>query len=327
MRVAVTGGAGRLGRSVVAGLAAAGHEVTSLDLRPVPGPPDDGAAHLRIDLADAVATRATFATLAPQALVHLAAIAVPFSRPEHEIWDLNTSVTFHAVDAALAAGADHVLIASSPTVLGYGAPLGWSPSYLPLDEAHPIAPWNAYALSKAAMESIGRMVATQRGDDVRVASFRPCYVIAPEEWAGAPTQQGHTVAQRLADPALAAASLFNYVDARDAAGFVERWLEAAREAPNAQTYLVGAADAFSARPTADVVAEHLPALAPFAAGVAGHDPLFSVAKAERELGWRPERTWRAETAGGPARGAALPDDDDDAAPVERVAAARGGEGA
>ena len=37
MRVLVTGGSGRLGRSVVAVLADRGHEVTSVDLgRPVP---------------------------------------------------------------------------------------------------------------------------------------------------------------------------------------------------------------------------------------------------------------------------------------------------
>lgn len=293
MRVVVTGGAGRLGRSVVAGLAAAGHDVTSVDLR-AGTTADDGVTHVRLDLADAAGTRAALARLAPQALVHLAAIAVPFSRPEHEIWDVNTTLTFHAVDGALAAGADHVLIASSPTVLGYGNPRGWTPSYLPLDEEHPLAPWNAYALSKATMESIGRMIAVQRGDDVRVASFRPCYVIAPEEWSGAPTQQGHTVAERLADPELAAASLFNYVDARDAAAFVARWLEAARSAPNAQTYVVGAADALATAPTAVAVAEHLPALAPFAADLTGNEPLFSIAKAERELGWRPAHAWRDE---------------------------------
>ncbi|MGO2471344.1 MAG: NAD-dependent epimerase/dehydratase family protein, partial [Microbacterium gubbeenense] len=48
-RVVVTGGAGRLGRSVVAVLAAAGHEVTSFDQGHVDGLP---ATQVSVDLID-----------------------------------------------------------------------------------------------------------------------------------------------------------------------------------------------------------------------------------------------------------------------------------
>ena len=125
-----------------------------------------------------------------------------------------------------------MLASSSPTPLGYGAPTGWRPAYLPIDEQHPLRPWNAYAASKAAIEQLVAMFAAQQGSAVAVGSFRPCFVISPDEWAGAPTQQGHTVAERLADPALAAVSLFNYIDARDAADFVDTWLAGAPELAN-----------------------------------------------------------------------------------------------
>jgi nucleoside-diphosphate-sugar epimerase len=292
MKVVVTGGGGRLGRSVVSGLAASGHEVTSVDR--VRGPEQPGVGQLAVDLADAAATDAAFAELRPEAVVHLAAIATPFSAPETVIWDANTSIAFHVMQAAVTHGATRILAASSPTPLGYGNPLGWLPTYLPIDEEHPVKPWNAYALSKITIESIVAMFATQQGKAVALGSFRPCFVISPDEWRGAPTQQGHTVGERLADPSLAAVSLFNYVDARDAADFVDVWLAAAPELPPGQTFFVGAADAMAQAPLAELIPRFLPGTAELAAGLTGTAPAFSIAKAESLLGWRPARSWRSE---------------------------------
>jgi nucleoside-diphosphate-sugar epimerase len=297
MRVAVTGGSGRLGRSVVAGLAEAGHEVLSLDRTPGPriaGVAQHGVVEHQVELTDAVATDTIFAVLRPEAVVHLAAIATPFSAPEPVIWDTNTSIAFHVMQSAVSHGATRVLAASSPTPLGYGNPQGWLPDYLPIDERHPLRPWNAYALSKITIESIVTMFAAQQGKAVRLGSFRPCFVISPDEWHGAPTQQGHTVAERLADPALAAVSLFNYVDARDAAGFVDVWLRAAADIASGETFFVGAADALATRPLAELVPRFLPGTERLAAGLVGSAPAFSVAKAESVLGWRPSRSWRTE---------------------------------
>jgi nucleoside-diphosphate-sugar epimerase len=294
MRVVVTGGSGRLGRSVVAGLAANGHEVISVDR--ASGPELAGVVQTSVDLTDAAATDAAFAELGPEAVVHLAAIATPFSAPESVIWDTNTSIAFHVLHSAAANGATRILAASSPTPLGYGNPLGWQPAYLPIDEDHPIRPWNAYALSKITIESIAAMIATQQGNAVAVGSFRPCFVISPDEWRGAPTQQGHTVAERLADPALAAVSLFNYVDARDAADFVDVWLAAAPDLPPGQTFFVGAADAMAQAPLAELIPRFMPGTDVLAAGLTGTAPAFSIAKAEALLGWRPTRSWRSELA-------------------------------
>ena len=292
MKVAVTGGSGRLGQSVVRGLTEAGHEVISLDR--VAGPEVAGASQVEVDLTDAVATESVFARIAPEAVVHLAAIATPFSAPEPVIWDTNTSIAFHVVQAAVNAGATRILAASSPTPLGYGNPHGWLPAYLPIDERHPLRPWNAYALSKVTIESIIAMFAAQQGTAVTLGSFRPCFVISPDEWHGAPTQQGHTVAERLADPALAAVSLFNYVDARDAADFVDVWLRAAPEIPSGEIFFVGAADAMAIRPLAELIPQFLPGTEDLAAGLVGTEPAFSIAKAESMLGWRPARSWRSE---------------------------------
>ena len=290
-RVIVTGGAGRLGRSVVRALAAAGYEVVSIDRAKVEDLP---AEQRQTDLLDEAATRAVFAELAPDAVVHLAAIAVPGALPDPEVFDINTRLVWNVLEATIAAGAGALLVASSPTVIGYGSPSGWSPAYLPLDEQHPLAPWNGYAVSKVAIEQIVRMAVRRNGDTVRFGAFRPCYVIAPEEWAGAETQQGHTIAERLADPALSAVALFNYVDARDAGEFVRSWLEHASEIPNGEVFFVGAPDALLDSPTGPALTAFVPGTSEMAAGLPADAAVFSSAHAERLLGWRARHTWRTE---------------------------------
>lgn len=288
-RVVVTGGAGRLGRSVVTALAAAGHDVVSLDRERLDGL---AAEQQTVDLLDPAEARDAFQRIRPDAVVHLAAIAVPGALPDPEIYRINTQLVWSVLAAALDAGTGALLLASSPTVMGYGSPSGWSPDYLPLDEDHPVAPWNGYAASKVAMEQIVQMAVRQHGDRMRFGVFRPCYVIAPEEWAGAPTQQGHTVADRIADPSLSAVALFNYVDARDAGEFVAAWMAGAADVPNGSTFFVGAPDALAEDDTADAVRAHLPALAPRADQLTGTASVFSSRRAERLLGWRATRLWR-----------------------------------
>lgn len=283
MRIAVTGGAGRLGRSVVQTLREGGHDVLSVDL--------DEHADVRVDLTDREATAAAFRAADLDALVHLAAIAVPFSAPEYVIFETNTRLAFSTLEAAVAAGVGHVLVASSPTVLGYGIP-SWVPSYLPIDERIEPAPRHAYGVSKVSVEQIVRMFARTH-ESVRFALFRPCFVLAPEEWLGAPTQQGHTILERLESPELAAPALFNYVDARDAAGFVAAWL-ATPNSPSGECYFVGATDALAVEPLATLLPRHMPALAHLALSIEGSASAFSSALAFDHLGWRATRSWRTE---------------------------------
>lgn len=289
--VIVTGGAGRLGRSVVQVLAEAGYDVVSIDRASSGELP---ARELAVDLNDAAATRAAFAAVRPAAVVHLAAIAVPGARPDAEIFATNTRLLWNVIEASLAAGTAAILVASSPTVIGYGAPSGWQPAYLPIDEAHPVAPWNGYAVSKVAIEAIVQMAVRRDGHRARFGVFRPCYVIAPEEWAGAATQQGHTIRERLADPALSAVALFNYLDARDAGEFVRAWLAKAAEIPNGFVFFVAAEDSLVRTPVAQALAEHVPASAAAAATLADTAAVFSSARALRLLGWRARRSWRTE---------------------------------
>jgi len=290
-RIVVTGGSGRLGRSVVAGLAAAGHEVISFDRAANPDIPQQQIA---VDLTDLSAAAEAFERARPDAVIQLAAIAVPFSAPEERILSTNTALAYNVVRSAIESGASRIVVASSPTVVGYGSPAGWLPSRLPIDEVEPARPWNAYALSKLVAERVMGMFAAAYGDAVRLAAFRPCFVIAPDEWDGAPTQQGHTVLERLEEPALSAPALFNYVDARDVADFLDVLLAGMAEIPNGETFFVGAADALARRPLAELLPEFVPGTEALAAELTGTAPAFSTQKARRLLGWAPARSWRTE---------------------------------
>ncbi|KIP94962.1 oxidoreductase [Microbacterium sp. MEJ108Y] len=300
MRIVVTGGSGRLGRTLVTGLADAGHELISVDREPIAHLDRAGITQFSLDLTDADATASALAGTRADAVIHLAAIAVPFSAPEDVILRTNAALAQSVLGGAVRAGIRRVVAASSPTVIGYGAPRGWTPERLPLDETSPTEPWNAYALSKLLIEQTIDMLRRQAGDDVRFASFRPCYVIAPEEWAGAPTQQGHTVLERLDDPALSAPALFNYIDARDVAVFADALLDALDDIPNGERFFVGADDALARRPLSELLPQFHPGTARAAAELTGTAPAFSSAKAARLLGWRAARTWRTELAAGRA---------------------------
>ncbi len=286
-RYLVTGGSGRLGTSVVAALAHAGHDVVSVDREPSPLVAGEQVA---LDLLDGDAASALVAELRPHGIIHLAAIAVPFTAPDPVMFATNTSLAMNVLAAAVAAGTGQLLMASSPTVIGYGNPRGWAPQSVPIDETHPTEPWNGYALSKLAVEQIAGMAARRHGDALRVGTFRPCFVISPDEWRGAPTQQGHTVRDRLADPGLSAVALFNYVDARDAADFTVAWTRAAASIPNGSGFFVGAADSLAEAPLDELAPEYLPGIVV----PPGVRAMFSCAKAERLLGWKPTRSWQTE---------------------------------
>nr|WP_055506831.1 NAD(P)-dependent oxidoreductase [Nonomuraea pusilla] len=289
-RVLVTGSAGRLGRSVVTTLAASGYEVIGVDS--APGTPEEAAATLPADLTDPGQAFEVIARFRPRSVIHLAAIATPFSRPDSVIFQVNTRLAFNVCEASVALGVAGVVVASSPTVIGYGAPGGWTPSYLPIDEEHPVLPWNAYSLSKLVAEETMRTFS--RAGTTRMAAVRPCFVVSPEEWTGAPTQSGHTIVERLDRPDIGGVSLFNYIDARDAADLLALLLERLPDLPDGEVFFAGAADALAREPLADLLPRVVPGTEALAARLTGTAPAFSAAKAERLLGWQAKRSWRTE---------------------------------
>lgn len=111
MKVLVTGGSGFLGRSVVAGLTAAGHEVVSADLRP-PAVVMDVTSQSQVDEVIGAAK--------PEVVVHLASIVTPGPGSTRELeYAVDVTGTRHVLDACVAHGVRRVVVSSSGAAYGY----------------------------------------------------------------------------------------------------------------------------------------------------------------------------------------------------------------
>jgi GDP-4-dehydro-6-deoxy-D-mannose reductase len=110
---------------------------------------DDGG---NVDLRDADRLRRTVASIAPDAVIHLAAqsfVPESFAHPR-ETYDINFFGTLNLLDALKAAGfTGRLLFVGSGDSYGFVAP-----DELPIDEAQPLRPRSPYAVSKAAAEAL-----------------------------------------------------------------------------------------------------------------------------------------------------------------------------
>jgi GDP-4-dehydro-6-deoxy-D-mannose reductase len=140
MRVFVTGGHGFVGGYLVEHLRACGDEVTA---------PHQGD----VDLADQDALIAAVTRAAPEAIIHLAALAhvgESWADPART-FNVNAVGTLHLLEAARrVTPSPRVLLISSAEVYG---PV--QPEELPLTEEHGLHPVTPYAMSKVAAEFIG----------------------------------------------------------------------------------------------------------------------------------------------------------------------------
>ena len=191
MKIAVTGGSGKLGRTVVAVLRQAGHDVVNLDVAGTRGP-----GFVRVDLTnygetiDALfgendtsagpdqATKPAF-----DALVHLAAIPAPGILSDVATFHNNILSTFNVFQAARRAGIRNIVYASSETVLGL--PFDVPPPYIPVDEEYPARPESMYSLVKHLEEQMA--IELVRWDPtLKIIALRFSNVMDPEDYAAFP---------------------------------------------------------------------------------------------------------------------------------------------
>jgi GDP-4-dehydro-6-deoxy-D-mannose reductase len=157
VRTLVTGAGGFVGRHMVRHLEATGHQVVATDR-------SDGGP----DLADAQAIADLVRTAAPTSIVHLAGWSDVGSSWHHpdDAWNANATGTLHVLEAAVAAGVDRVLVASSAEVYG-----SVDAAALPIDETQPLAPANPYAAAKAAAEMLTLPYASRGLAVIRTRAF------------------------------------------------------------------------------------------------------------------------------------------------------------
>lgn len=164
-RVYVTGGAGMIGRRLVACLVRRGLKVAVLDDLSSGLPmPALAAVTTRCDIRDEAGLGQALSDFRPDAVVHLAALHhIPTCEAQRALClDINVSGTERVLAAAEAAGVGRVVIASS------GAVYAWSEEALGEDSS-PTDPRDNYALSKLCNEHQLRLWCERSGRRGRVA--------------------------------------------------------------------------------------------------------------------------------------------------------------
>ncbi|MDH6235751.1 NAD(P)-dependent oxidoreductase [Cryobacterium sp. CG_9.6] len=278
MRIAVTGGSGKLGRSVVARLTAEGHHVTNLDRS---GPRSEGFT--TIDLTDYgqvvdVMFGINDRTDGFDAVVHLGAIPAPGLFADVATFHNNMLSTYNVFQAARRAGIKRIVYASSETVLGL--PFDIDPPYIPVDEEYPARPESTYSLVKHLEEQLA--IELVRWDPtLSITALRFSNVMDPEDYAAFPAFD--------ADATLRKWNLWGYIDGRDGAQAVLRALENA--VPGFDRFIIAAADTVMSRSSASLAAEVFPGVE-VVRDVAENETLLSIDKARRLLGFAPEHSWR-----------------------------------
>ncbi|MFI8633290.1 NAD-dependent epimerase/dehydratase family protein [Microbacterium sp. NPDC077663] len=278
MRIAVTGSSGRLGTVVVRELTAAGHQVIGFDVRGERGP-----GFVQVGLTDYGQVIDALTGVGDQhdgvdALVHLAAIPAPGIRSDIATFHNNIAGTFNVFWAALRLGITKIVYASSETV--QGLPFDVPPPYIPVDEDYPARPESVYSLVKHLEEQLAIQL-TRWYPEASITALRFSNVMVPEDYAEFPSFD--------ADARRRKWNLWSYIDARDGAQAIARALEVAPA--GFDHFLIAAADTVMSRPNDDLVAEVFPDVE--TRGDLGvHDSLFSTAKAQRLLGYRPQHSWR-----------------------------------
>ena len=279
--IVVTGAAGRLGRRVVQLLVDQDKEVLATDQLVADDLP---AEFVRCDLVDAKAVEVILRDA--EAVVHMGAIPGPLREDPRVIFDNNVASTFNVMMSAAELGLRRVVFSSSAFGMGWahdGA--AFVPLYLPLDEEHPMMPFEPYGLSKQVGEDIGRMIA--RNSDTTVVSLRFTNVALPEVQAEfpwpAPTPENPLTLV-----------MWAYADARDVAEAHVLALDA--EIEEYEAFMIAQPSSRFKEPTIDLVKNNFGDRVEIREGLSGAASVISTEKAQRLLGWRPRHDWRQEAA-------------------------------
>jgi nucleoside-diphosphate-sugar epimerase len=282
MRIAVTGGSGKLGRHVVRRLTADGHQVLTLDKEASSGE----RSHLmtRVDLRNYGQVMDALLGLDDRlrdfdAVVHLGALPAPGMAPEAATFENNMLSTYNVFQAVRRAGIKRVVYASSETVLGL--PFDADPPYIPVDEEYAARPESTYSLVKHLEEQMAIQF-TRWDPELSITGLRFSNVMDPDDYERFPQFDADARARKF--------NLWGYIDGRDGAQAVARALEHGR--PGFEAFIIANADTVMSRSSAGLAAEVFPNVK-VTKELGEHETMLSIDKARRLLGFEPEHTWRS----------------------------------
>jgi UDP-glucose 4-epimerase len=276
MRIAVTGGSGELGRTLVPYLLEPGHAVVSID-RTLPPPdfsrPRPWAEHMAADTRDF--GQVVGCLRGCDAVIHLAAHRSPMGQPDTVVYVDNTASSYNVLSAAATLGINRVCLASSINAIGGAFSRAPRYEYFPVDEQHPTYAEDPYSLSKWVLEQQADAFA-RRFEDMRIASLRFHGLMDSRERAAKfatfphPIHARHLWAYTLLSAASRACLL---AITADFSGH--------------EVFYIVAPDTTMSEPSLDLARQHYPDT-PIRGDLSGHAGFFDCGKAERLLGWKHE---------------------------------------
>ena len=188
LRIAVTGGSGRIGHQVVKQLLERGHHVLNLDRKPAR---ETLCKYVYIDLRHREQVQPVFEQV--DAVCHLGEIPSMGTFSAEDTFAHNCQVGSVVMQTAADLKLKRLIYTSTCQTYGCWSDPNVPPLRLPFDETHPLQPTNAYALSKASLENYAQMVS--RHDGLSIAIFRFPGVFAPQcddDWSWLKKRTGRT---------------------------------------------------------------------------------------------------------------------------------------
>ena len=275
--IVVTGAAGRLGRRVVQLLVDQNKEVLATDQVAADDLP---AEFVRCNLMDRKAVEGILKEA--EAVVHMGAIPGPLREDPRVIFENNVSCDFNVMMSAAELGLRRVVFSSSAFGMGWAHDgNAFVPLYLPLDEEHPMMPFEPYGLSKQVGEDIGRMIA--RNSATTIVSLRFTNVALPEVQAEfpwpAPTPENPLTLV-----------MWAHAEAGDVAEAHVLALDV--EIEEYEAFMIAQPSSRFEEPTIDLVKNNFGDRVEIREGLSGTASVISTEKAQRLLGWRPRYDWR-----------------------------------
>ena len=273
MKIAITGGSGRIGRAVITLALSDGHNVVSIDRAP---PSQDaaqpGLTHIHVEITDYPPFEQ--ALRGCDALVHLAAIPSPRGHPDYVVHNNNVVASYNALSAAARLGIKRVCQASSVNATGAAYSRWPRYDYFPLDEQHPTYNEDPYSLSKWICEQQGDSCA-RRYESMTIASLRFHWVMPDRA----------TAVQRRNELGglLLAKQLWGYTHIQAAARACLLSLTA--DFTGHEVLYIVAPDTMMEVPSLELKEQFFPDV-PVRGDLSGNRGFYNSEKAERLLGWK-----------------------------------------
>lgn len=277
--ILVTGAAGWLGKLVVLRLLEQGFDVLGTDRVPYD---DSPSAFSEADLCDSQKVAELMTGV--EAVIHMGANPgphIPDPATQSKIFRNNVLSTYNVVLAAAGLNVRRVIFSSSAFAMGWAwDPVAFVPLYVPLDEQHPMMPFEPYGLSKQVGECIAQMVA--RTTKTTVASLRFTNVVMPGDQSVFPLP-----APVPEDPRTLV--MWAYADPRDVADAHVLALEA--DLCGHEAFLLAQPITRFRESTVELIRCNFGDRVEIRGDLRGNASVISTAKAQRMLGFAPKYRW------------------------------------